>query len=482
MKHIPLHFMLAILLLIATDTGAQEIKVNENGLIYDAPAMVALHQVVDSLNLKFKSCDPNPNFKSIPTVYGKHVHFQGEKCKTVLALVENGMTFDQLMTRFPDADVKDEALLMECEITPQNELWLSSSSVFDRYSNHLATKKMSSSNESILNSWAINYSTDYSVEALTLIWITTEINQSSIPQEYALKIQYSECLLDTSGSIYSPHAVSRFARNEEGVFDGPHVKAFFDQMSAFEEPKPEGFFKSLDWEDKRFEWMQKNIEIDQQFQDLLAAAVHEATLECKGIAALTPYVETYGNKEQQLAMKRCMIVRGSCSMDNAPRQHAQQIAMLAAQTTNWEVFLRSHLNIMNDRFARASDGSYAYAKRLTYIKELEELDIDVHSLLIGICLRADNLGEGHYYGSINRIGRALAETNDPEALELQLENMLQNEELDITNRALMYYLYCSYAYNQTDPSKKEALMNRANALAKDHFTTKQYAQLYSAYN
>ena len=76
-------------------------------------------------------------------------------------------------------------------------------------------------------------------------------------------------------------------------------------------------------------------------------------------------------------------VVGSCSMDSSPREHAINIAMLSAETTDWSVFLRAHLDIMNDRFDRVSDGSYAWKDRNTYIKELEQLDINVSDLIFG---------------------------------------------------------------------------------------------------
>ncbi|MBK7503592.1 MAG: hypothetical protein IPI52_00240, partial [Bacteroidetes bacterium] len=82
-------------------------------------------------------------------------------------------------------------------------------------------------------------------------------------------------------------------------------------------------------------------------------------------------------KEKLLDEMRSTKVVGGCSQDSRPREHAINIAMLSAEVTNWEVFLKSHLDIMNDRFDRMSDGSYAYAQRKTYIKELEELDINV---------------------------------------------------------------------------------------------------------
>jgi hypothetical protein len=148
-------------------------------------------------------------------------------------------------------------------------------------------------------------------------------------------------------------------------------------------------------------------------------------------------------KGKLLDEMRSIKVVGGCSQDSRPREHAINIAMLSAATTNWEVFLKSHLDIMNDRFDRVSDGSYAYAQRKTYIKELEELDINVLDLLIGISLRVENPAQNHYYGSIGRLGRAISESNNKEEFKTQILSMVEDNELDDYNRILSYFLFAS---------------------------------------
>lgn len=163
------------------------------------------------------------------------------------------------------------------------------------------------------------------------------------------------------------------------------------------------------------------------------------------------------NKRDLLEEMRATKVIGGCSMDSRPRSHAVNIAMLSAETTNWEVFLKSHLDIMNDRFDRVSDGSYAYAKRQTYIKELEELNINVVDLLIGISLRVENPANNHYYGSIGRLGRAISESKSKEKFKLQILSMIEDENLDHYNRVLAYFLFASY--NNYLANKKEQNAN-----------------------
>ena len=140
-------------------------------------------------------------------------------------------------------------------------------------------------------------------------------------------------------------------------------------------------------------------------------------------------------------------------MDMSPRIHAQEIAVLAAETVKWDIFLRAHLDIMNDRFDRVSDGSYAWVGRRTYIKELENLGINVPDLLIGTGLRSSNVSNNHYNSYASRLGRTISESKDRIAFETQLIDMINDENLDDYNRLLMFYIYRVYVQELEDYEK-----------------------------
>lgn len=172
--------------------------------------------------------------------------------------------------------------------------------------------------------------------------------------------------------------------------------------------------------------------------------------------------ESYSEKKKSelLNQLRGTRVVGGCSQDSRPRIHAVNIALLSAETYNWSVFLKAHLDIMNDRFDRMSDGNYAWGRRKTYIKELEFLDINVLDLILGISLRIENPAKNHYYGSINRIGRALAEANNRDEIEEAILSAISDQELDDYNRLLFYFLFDNYNYYIEDEEVKIENYNR----------------------
>ena len=170
-------------------------------------------------------------------------------------------------------------------------------------------------------------------------------------------------------------------------------------------------------------------------------------------------------KKSLLTKLRNTKVYGSCSMDSSPREHALRIALLSAETIDWKVFMRAHLDILNDYFDRTSDGSYAQAGRKTYLKELETIGINVPDLIMGITFRVENNPKNHYYGSISRMGRAITEAKEREKIATEILAIINNKNLDDYNRYLFYFLYANYVAHLKD-SKIQAIAKAELKLAK----------------
>ena len=146
---------------------------------------------------------------------------------------------------------------------------------------------------------------------------------------------------------------------------------------------------------------------------------------------------------------------GGCSMDSGPRIHALNIALLSGETAKWEIFLRSHLYILNNRLDGLTYAGENHSTKKTYVKEIEALDINVLDLILGISLRIENPSKNHYYSWFNGNGRALAESKNPRLVETTLLDMISDNDLDDFNRILMYNLFDNYNHNLTDENAKK---------------------------
>ncbi|HYF03345.1 MAG TPA: hypothetical protein VEC36_08210 [Patescibacteria group bacterium] len=318
------------------------------------------------------------------------------------------------------------------------------------------------------NTWIYDYWEDSESDEKSIsgFYFTSEFETQPIPIQYARMIQYSDCMVDTTTEIFKADAkrdrnykesgkIAEFLKYVHEESDKPH---FWEDRN-----KPKDF---RTWDSVRFALVESKLSKQEKFQKMLKAAVAEALVEGSN-EAFDEYVARFYSKQTALELRRNRIVVGSCSQDNSPRVHAMKIAVLSAETVNWETFLRAHLDIMNDRFQRRSDGSYAWAGRQTYIQELEALDINVMDLMLGISLRLENPSQKHYFGSIGRLGRALSETKYAAEIETKILSMLKDDELDDYNRLLMYYLFDNYNYHIKDESRKKENAARLSAAVQE---------------
>jgi hypothetical protein len=462
-----------LLLLLRFQLAAQynEFGASENGLIYSNTTVSQLRSIVDSLNLKFKNCGLHKVYRANAQAMGHYVELKKDNIIAARQDMDAGISYEDFLKKYPTSE-KDEKLLVVRhdyknysgkDVTVFNSLELDSKHDYSiRFEENPDTYK-----RPFRGKWLYNYTekSKYSEESIEAFYFVSEFNESPLPEIYARMVQYSECLVDTSAGIFyekakrtgaryssgKPSSVSEFINYVHLATDKPEFKG------KYTEEKYEKFLTRLmRWDSLRFSKTDSLYKYDHQFSALLTEALEEIKQEGGGCDELDEYVGRYRSKKEALELKRNRIVVGGCSQDNSPRIHALNIAMLSAETINWETFLRSHLDIMNDRFERVSDGSYAWAGRKTYIRELEILDINVPELLLGITLRVENPGKNHYYGSIGRLGRAIAESKDLALFSSKILEMIADNKLDDYNRVLMYYLYLNMNhYLQDEEIKKE---------------------------
>lgn len=377
-----------------------EFKVFPNGLIYSEQTMGKLSHIVDSLNLKFKTCNFNTVFFSKSQVIGHIIKVDKGSIKEAKKDMENQISFDDFLKKYPKASVQRNILILKSKYKNYKKQDIVEIEHFDLKSDDefsMESEDVSLYQKDFSNKWIFEHSkkTSYSDESLTAFYFPNNFSSVPIPQKYSQMIGYSDCLIDTTATKF-----------KDNLKDG---------------------------------W----VELPQNWTAL-----------------------SESEKAKLLDKMRSTRVIGGCSMDSRPREHAINIALLSAETFNWEVFLKSHLDIMNDRFERMSDGSYAWDQRNTYIKELEELNINVIDLILGISFRIENPASNHYYGSIGRVGRALSETKNRNEIEQAMLSIISDSELDYYNRLLFYFLFKNYNYYIKDETiKKESNEKLAKAVA-----------------
>jgi hypothetical protein len=468
---------LSIFLVMITATVCcsqyNEFTIHNNGLIYDETTMNRLGSIVDSLNLRFRTCDLSHPYFSVPQGLATLVDVRS---KEVRKLMETGMPFEDFALKYPRSIKKKNIWMVKTRYTNYDDYhYIRYEGLPTDYQNKVSISVKDKKANDKTTGWIISEEGD---EALYLQGLHT----SQLPYDYARLVQYVDCMIDTNASIYFEGAE---AQVYERVKEDSKAHQFiswaetypgeptFDYEKINEMADPDSVYdvyvvRHRLWDSLRLLHVDDLMKTSHYWKSVLMDAVEESLERKNSDARLEFYVARYLSSADALKLKRSRKVMGGCSQDQSPRYHAMDICKLAAETTQWDIFLRSHLDIMNDRFERISDGSYAWAGRKTYLKELEELDIPAVDLLLGTTLRVQNVSNNHYFGSINRTGRALADTEDKDALEKRLAAMIQNDQLDPYNRVLLVYLFDNYVYNLDDEARKtsgiQTLSNLINTL------------------
>ena len=366
-----------------------EFKVYPNGLIYSEKTMGKLSHIVDSLNLKFKSCNFNTVFYSKSQMIGYIVHVNKSNIKEAKRDMENLISIDNFLKKYPNSTVEHDVLIIKNKYKNYKNQAVVEIEEFDLKSDNGFSITLDNGShyfKDFSNQWLLRYreKTQYADESLSAFYFPTNFQSVSIPQKYSQMIGYSDCIIDTTTTKFKNILKS-------GWIDLP------ENWTSLSQKK----------------------------------------------------------KVQLLDEMRSIRVIGDCSQDSRPRAHAINIALLSAETYKWEVFLKAHLDIMNDHFERMSDGNYAWERRNTYIKELEELNIHVADLMFGISFRIENPSSNHYFGSIGRLGRAFSETKNRIEIENSILSIVSDKELDIYNRLLFYFLFLNYNENISDEAIKK---------------------------
>jgi hypothetical protein len=460
--------------------------------------MASLSQIVDSLNLKFKQCEEYPTFYSLPqaVAYYIDVKFPGLSLRNA---IRKNMSYDEIIEKFPK--VKEKAVKILVTRTKEKEKNITTVEYTSLSFRDYGDKTISFENqperyqEKVKNTWIV----DSEPNRIRAFYFLEEIESKPLKNRYAQMVGYSECMIDTTSDVFLETANSnyRIITSIELPGNNSAVQNFYRYSDSLvkvltpiigEEPsyskmvtqklKGNDYGEELnklykkynkamvDWVAKKNEAMKKFVATP-EFQAKIKAATEEAKIHGNSGDRLEYMVEQYYSAKEALYLKRNRIVYGSCSQDDSPRRHAVNIARLSAQTASWEVFLRAHLNVMNDHFHRVSDGSYAWGRRKTYFRELEELNINAVNLMFGITMRVDNPSSYHYYGTIWRVGRALAETQHPNEIENTFVNMLKDDELDDYNKTMVYFLFRNYVEFIADDTRKISANQLLNETVKD---------------
>jgi hypothetical protein len=439
-----------------------EFATNRNGLMYSEADMKNLRFTVDSLNLRFKTCDLNKKFFAWKQTKAKSVSFisKTNDLKKIIAEISSAPSFEALIKKYASlinrTDTQLLVILSGTDKEGRNE-YLQGSPIDGYYRLYIDDNQQPENNK-LLRGWIFDYTkkdeffTSYTLECH---YFAENWQSPALPEGYGKLIQYVDCMIDTSATVFLTSKFSEggwFTETDKPTYHNlSAVSAYIDTKRGVNNS---GVIKKKLTEADMV-YAENELAADEKFKALLCETIDSFAKNESFDHQLETLAEKLQLYDKALLMKRCYRIMGGCSQDTRPREHARDIAILAAKAHSWDIFLRAHLDIMNDRFDRVSDGSYAYGGRMTYLKELEELNLNIVDLMLGLTLRAENTADNHYYGSISRLGRAMAESKERNKFEEKAITMMKDNSLDEFNQGLIFLLYHTYTNYLPEKEGKE---------------------------
>jgi len=467
MKHL-LYFSLAGMICITchsqqptNDRG--EFATNPNGLMYSDADMKHLRFIVDSLNLKYKTCDLNSNYYSLPQTKVWYASFKSTNSDllNIIEDIKNKVSYPVLIEKYKSliSTVDTSQIIIRRNNTNDENDFLEGKPK-DGYDN-ISLKGPVAKKKNLAGEWHYDYSAKDKKEKdgyyyLSCRYFPGNFEQIKIPEPYGKLIQYVDCMIDTSSFIYLTEKYEGGWYREDDKKGYKNLKELNEYIN--QKMSPNLVTKSSDnISQEQFTFASENLSSDPVFRELVGKTVDKYVEKKNFDYRLEKLSEICGLFDKALLMKRSYRVMGSCSQDESPRLHARDIAILAGKSHSWDIFLRAHLDIMNDRFERASDGSYAWGERKTYLKELEELNLNIVDLMLGLTLRATNVAPNHYYGTVWRLGWALTESKERSLFESKAISIMKDTKLDEFNRGLVFLLYRSYIDHLDEKESNEKI-------------------------
>jgi precorrin-2 methylase len=94
---------------------------------------------------------------------------------------------------------------------------------------------------------------------------------------------------------------------------------------------------------------------------------------------------------------------------------------------------------------------------------------------LGTSFQIENPARNHYFGNIGRIGRSISESKQRQEFEQVILSIVTDNQLDVYNRVMFYFLFRNYNYYLDDASlKKEniAKLAKARSTLPDYISTR----------
>ncbi len=426
-----------------------------------------LNTVIKDLEKSFKQ-SKSPNFYSLPQTSASYFEIITKDPNHFLSELKKSKGVAQLQNKFKGLQIDNELLVIKniyFDYNNKKKLEIKSFEIGNNQSHSIKLSFNDSLNQN-RNKYYYSSSTNKRENTTEVrgFFLHDKFKSVMIPKQLSSWINYTDIIVKPETSIFynKSSKSNKFETYKTTIIDS---LIHYYELKTNKPPyrKKQDFISRRrelhQWESKKEKLADSLFKNDNHFNKLLLEALDYAEENNVSNGDLEDFTAQLISKKRALKLMRQNRQVGSCSFDNGPIIQQQRIASLAAKTQNWEVFIKSFMNIMNDNVSRNANSNIASNIRKTYIEELAKLDIDIHKILLGSTIKIKDTVRKHYFSSGSKIAKAYANLSvkEQEYFENTVFSIIRDKKVDAFNQLNFYNTLKNYQYFVKDSIKKIAL-------------------------
>jgi hypothetical protein len=440
-------FYILILLLITISVIAQNQILNEE----DIPK---LNSIIKSLEKEYGR-DKLPVYNSIPQTSASYFIILTKEPNEFLSSLKNSKNLQQLLELYPNLRVEKDLLVIKniySNYKKEKKLEIKSFAIGNSFEHRIDLNFSDSLNKSDIKYFTKCYTRKKdNITTIYGFYLNKEFKSIPIPEKYADCIHYTDIVVKPETSIF-------FNKRKKSNNRYRFKKTIIDSLVKYYEIKTNRplwdkdktyvlYKKELEiWQSKKQRYSDSLYNKDEHFKNLLHDALLYAEENKVSNGDLEDFTAYLISKKRALNLMRQNQQMGTCSFDSRPVKQLKRIAKIAAQTQDWEVFIKSLLNVMNDYASRVAYSNIASQSRKTYIGELSKLDLDINKILIGTSWGISDTIHKHYFSDGSKIAKAYTnlDSEHQKYFEETVFDILSNKSIDAFNKLCFFNTYKYY--------------------------------------
>jgi len=406
-----------------------------------------------------------PNFFSLPQTSASYFEIITKDPKNFLNELKKSENLEQLQNKFKGLQVDNDLLVIKnvyFDYKNERKLEIKSFEIANNQNHGIKLSFNDSLNQKNLKHFHSSYTNKRdSITTIRGFYLNDEFKSINLPKRLSDWINYADLIVRPETSIF-------YDNDEKSNEFKPYKRTIIDSLVNYYELKTEKppYRKEQDyithrnelneWQSKKEKFADSLYANDSNFKNLLLEALDYAEKNKVSNGDLEDFTAQLISEKRALELMRHNRQVGTCSFDNGPIIQQKRIATLASKTQNWNVFIKSFLNIMNDNVSRNANSNIASNARKTYIKELAKLDIDIDKILLGSNVRIDDTIRTHYFSDGSKIAKAYANlsSDKQEYFKNTVFEIIKDKEVDAFNKLHFYNTLKNYQYFVKDSIEK----------------------------